>query len=412
MKINASQLQHDNAFIKDATGTPRVEEFSTDIKGRIPSLCIKLHLRMRIDDTAHRMFWQYTRCLSQFGGGNQQTSSASIQPLTLGKRAHVILSAMADIGPPVRLLIILNDDNSVRLELRNGIPNSMEELIEEVNNSCGLEDILEKLADKVYTYKAYPTDADFSDVAEALTSKHPCLKEPGSFNESYGWKQRMKVKIANYRTLLRTHGTSAELAVNSSKTKSQEESYPAKNLKRARQAEANHFPSLPIDKLLQVIRSRGGVVKQKTTGILQVLDETVDITIRRECILKSLMIYLGEPVDHLIKEFQEAEAGELEQATMAIFVIGKEDQFHRPKDVKVLIDGTEVLIDGTEVLNGLPSVATAFAMLFALIYALNLRYPKELQSTFEVVQKVLMELEGKKMSPKVNRLRTQLFIPE
>ncbi|KAJ4922148.1 hypothetical protein JOQ06_021729 [Pogonophryne albipinna] len=105
---------------------------------------------------------------------------------------------MADIGPPVRLLIILNDDNSVRLELRNGIPNSMEELIEE-----------------------------------------------------------------------------------------------------------------------------------KTTGILQVLDETVDIAIRRECILKSLMIYLGEPVDHLIKEFQEAEAGELEQAT--IFVIGKEDQLHRPR---------------------------------------------------------------------------------
>ncbi|KAI9525183.1 hypothetical protein NQZ68_009391 [Dissostichus eleginoides] len=158
-------------------------------------------------------------------------------------------------------------------------------------------------------------------------------------------------------------------------------------------------------KLLQVIRSRGGVVKQKTTGILQVLDETVDITIRRECILKSLMIYLGEPVDHLIKEFQEAETEELEQATMAIFVIGKEDQFLRPKDVKVLIEGTEVL-------NGLPSVATAFAMLFGLIYALNLRYPKELQSTFEVVQKVLMELEGKKMSPKVNRLRTQLLIPE
>ena len=60
----------------------------------------------------------------------------------------------------------------------------------------------------------------------------------------------------------------------------------------------------------------------------------------------------------------------------------------------------------------MPSVETAFAMLFRLIYALNLKYPKELQSTFEVVQKVLMELEGKKMSAKVNRLTTQLFIPE
>ena len=61
-----------------------------------------------------------------------------------------------------------------------------------------LSDILERLAEKVYTYKAYPTDADFSDVAEALTRKHPRMREPGSFNESYGRKQRLKVKMANY----------------------------------------------------------------------------------------------------------------------------------------------------------------------------------------------------------------------
>ncbi|KAK0154778.1 hypothetical protein N1851_002911 [Merluccius polli] len=46
-----------------------------------------------------------------------------------------------------------------------------------------------------------------------------------------------------------------------------------------------------LHQLLEVIRSKGGV--------------TVDITIRRECILKSLMIYLGEPVQHLIKEYQD-----------------------------------------------------------------------------------------------------------
>ncbi|KAJ4936695.1 hypothetical protein JOQ06_001282, partial [Pogonophryne albipinna] len=121
-------------------------------------------------------------------------------------------------------------------------------------------------------------------------------------------------------------------------TKSQEESYPAKNLKRAGRAEANHFPSLPIGETPESMEQEtiSLLAEQQKRNNQQSIKEkmTVDITIRRECILKSLMIYLGEPVDHLIKEFQEAEAGELEQATMAIFVIGKEDQFHRPKDVK------------------------------------------------------------------------------
>ncbi|XP_077067656.1 uncharacterized protein LOC143721252 isoform X2 [Siphateles boraxobius] len=57
-------------------------------------------------------------------------------------------------------------------------------------------------------------------------------------------------------------------------------------------------------KLLEVIRSNGGVGKVGITRTLQVLGETVDITIRRECILKSL-IYLGEPVERLIKKYQE-----------------------------------------------------------------------------------------------------------
>lgn len=102
---------------------------------------------------------------------------------------------------------------------------------------------------------------------------------------------------------------------------------------------------------------------------------------------------------------QENEADELEQATMAIFVTGKEDPFHPPKDIKIVIDGTQVL-------NEVPSVATAVAMFFGLTYALNLKYPKNLQYTLEFVQKVLMELGGKKMSPKIQKLGTQLYSPE
>ncbi|XP_051780897.1 uncharacterized protein LOC127527169 [Erpetoichthys calabaricus] len=119
-----------------------------------------------------------------------------------------------------------------------------------------LSDILEKLAEKMYMYKAYPTDDDFSDVAEALTRKHPCLRELGSFNESYGWKQRLKVKMANYWTLLKAHGTSAEVTVITLKSKSQEEAHPAKNLKRPRRAEVNHFPSLPSGETPQSLEQK------------------------------------------------------------------------------------------------------------------------------------------------------------
>lgn len=69
---------------------------------------------------------------------------------------------------------------------------------------------------------------------------------------------------------------------------------------------------------------------------------------------------------------------------------------------------TRVLIEGTEVLSNVPSTAAAVAMLFGLTYVLNLKYPKELKFTFEFFQKVLMELDTRKMTPKICRLCTLL----
>ncbi|MED6242790.1 hypothetical protein ATANTOWER_009764, partial [Ataeniobius toweri] len=113
-------------------------------------------------------------------------------------------SIMSDIKP-IRLLVILSEDNKVTMELRRRFPNSLEELINAVNNAFALE--------------------------------------------------------TKFLAQLEKHSA----------------------------------------KLLEVLRSHGGRVKEQATRVLKVLDETVDITIRRECILKSLMIYLGEPVQHLLK---------------------------------------------------------------------------------------------------------------
>ena len=63
-----------------------------------------------------------------------------------------------------------------------------------------------------------------------------------------------------------------------------------------------------------------------------------------------------------------------------------------------------IVIEGVKVLYGLTSVASACALLLGLLYALNLAYPKPLRFTFEVLQKIIMQLDQHKMSPKVQNL--------
>uniref|UniRef100_A0A3P9PZM0 Uncharacterized protein n=1 Tax=Poecilia reticulata TaxID=8081 RepID=A0A3P9PZM0_POERE len=86
---------------------------------------------------------------------------------------------------------------------------------------------------------------------------------------------------------------------------------------------------------------------------------------------------------------------ELKQLTLAVFVIREEGEGLKesPEDIGIVIEGVEVLHD-------LTSVASACALLLGLIYALNLAYPKPLRFTFEVFQKIFMQLDQHKMSPK------------
>lgn len=101
-------------------------------------------------------------------------------------------------------------------------------------SSRKLSDILKRVAEEIYCYKAYPEDTHFCAAAEALIKKHPCLKEPGSFNGCYGWK-RLKYKMSNYR--LKLQGC-PELCVNSLKSKATTDAFPAKKVKKPKCSEA------------------------------------------------------------------------------------------------------------------------------------------------------------------------------
>ncbi|XP_035525943.1 uncharacterized protein LOC118338089 [Morone saxatilis] len=105
-------------------------------------------------------------------------------------------------------------------------------------------DILERLAEAMFSYTAYPNDPQRTAVAQALIEKHPCLREPGSFNGCYGWQQSLKYKCANYRSKLKAHGN-PELLINTMKHKQEGDRKPAKNIKKPRKSEVNYLPPHP-----------------------------------------------------------------------------------------------------------------------------------------------------------------------
>ncbi|KAI2647098.1 cAMP-dependent protein kinase regulatory subunit [Labeo rohita] len=88
-----------------------------------------------------------------------------------------------------------------------------------------------------------------------------------------------------------------------------------------------------------------------------------------------------------------------EETTVGIYILKSQD---RSEDFWIVLEGQKVL-------QGLDNFALAMAMLFGLMYALNLNYPPEMKHTFEVLQKIVMELEGCALSKKAQVLRNRLY---
>lgn len=97
---------------------------------------------------------------------------------------------------------------------------------------------------------------------------------------------------------------------------------------------------------------------------------------------------------------QEDSQSDVSNHTLKILVVHGADE--DPVDVSILVEGHEIL-------PGCKSTAKACSLLMGLIYALNLAYPPTLRYTFEVFQELLLELDGVKLSPKINNLKLTLF---
>ena len=110
---------------------------------------------------------------------------------------------------------------------------------------------------------------------------------------------------------------------------------------------------------------------------------------------------------NILQVFDDDDAATVQEAltthVLNIFVVSKARDEDLPKQAGIAIEGAEVLF-------GIPDVAHACTYLMGLIYALEIRYPNKLKYTFEVFQKIFLELEdvNQKVSSKVHDLKVSL----
>ncbi|KAL7868757.1 hypothetical protein SRHO_G00101410 [Serrasalmus rhombeus] len=331
-------------------------------------------------------------------------------------------------------------------------------------------EILDKLAEEMYKYSAYPSREQYDLVAQSLVKKHPCLREPGSVKGWYCWKFSLKFKMGNYRNKLRVSGCS-ELKVNC------RNSGPKQKLKKAKKAEVSFLPDIPegktqnvleeeraaivaemkkkrvdwkkvtdmmastfslrrkeiveqqplvaeieaefarltstdlwdtfvsgldqyLERFLQMYRAKSHCI-QTLSSLLSLLDDDNSVQKKRAVILRGLPHFLREDPSNLLKtaETTESEEQVAKGVNIGILLIQEEE------DVRDF----SVVLEEQIVLNGIRDFPHAVAMLVGLLFALNIDYPKELRYTFEVIQKVLLNIGGEQCSARVHGLRNRLL---
>lgn len=66
------------------------------------------------------------------------------------------------------------------------------------------------------------------------------------------------------------------------------------------------------------------------------------------------------------------------------------------------------IIEGEVVIDDIKDLPNAMCILYGLIYALHLNYPKSMQLTFQFIQQVLLDLGHSELKPKIQTLKNQL----
>nr|XP_040024850.1 uncharacterized protein LOC120812745 isoform X1 [Gasterosteus aculeatus aculeatus]XP_040024851.1 uncharacterized protein LOC120812745 isoform X1 [Gasterosteus aculeatus aculeatus] len=155
-------------------------------------------------------------------------------------------------------------------------------------------------------------------------------------------------------------------------------------------------------RLLELFGSKRGNVGQLLTHILQQTNTTEPTECQRAS------YHPGDnPTDFFKGGFESDDEDSFCDPDFGILLIEREgavltsSQHLSPASLEIIIEG-EVVMDN---IQDLPK---AMCILFGLMYALHLNYPKTMKLTFQFIQQVLLLLGHTDLKPKLQTLKNQL----
>ncbi|XP_062396129.1 uncharacterized protein LOC134086948 [Sardina pilchardus] len=152
--------------------------------------------------------------------------------------------------------------------------------------------------------------------------------------------------------------------------------------------------------------------KKELTALLAPLDDQVSdiVDLRKRVALEGLPLVLKEESGCLFRKCLDTDAEDdiyTRDVKIGILTV-LEDDVAAKKSLPTVIN-IAIVLEETVVLEDIQDLPSAVAYLFGLMYATNMEYPKDLCYTFEVIQRVFLELDAQTCSSRTLSLRRKLY---
>uniref|UniRef100_G3NGR5 Uncharacterized protein n=1 Tax=Gasterosteus aculeatus TaxID=69293 RepID=G3NGR5_GASAC len=150
-----------------------------------------------------------------------------------------------------------------------------------------------------------------------------------------------------------------------------------------------------LPRLMTLFRQKASKTGKTADALDCLKSEIHDIHTKRTTVLHALPVYLCEDASGFFRTCTDkSDEPELDGVAVGLLtVISDHDTspvHYNPVRISVIIE--------SDAMVSLPRLGDAFLVIFGLIYALHLSYPKALTNTFEFTEKILLGLESGKLS--------------